>query len=285
VVAPPGEPPWIEALSPNGKDEIATSYFDAQFLTMIQDTTKSFIPSSDGRGWPTGSIAGAFVERSTHRLVGKARINGNQLVVDTMSVGTGSGPLLAAMSARRQEIAFVGERDGQGAVLQQLRVYDFDRGMALTRPLLIDDERLVDPVAVTYVPQEDAYYVLDRVTEDTAIIRLLRITKGNTLERATQWSNSGTFPNFGLTTTERGHLVISTWNSTSHNVAILEFAQDGLQLLKLVSGTSPLAVPAYGGLDGTFVVRSVQGVPQRPEAIALADSTEPANLTTVSQAF
>jgi hypothetical protein len=285
VVAPPGQSPWIEAISPNGKDEIATGYFDAAFLTMVQDTSKLFVPASDGRGWANGSIAGAFIDRTTHALVGKARVSGNQVVVDTMSVGAGSGPLLAAVSARRAALAFVGERDGQGNVLPQLRVFDFDLGTQVTRPILIDDYRLVEPVAMTYVPQEDAYYVLDRATEDSSVLRLLRITKGMTLQRAAHWPNSGVMYNFGLTTTPRGQLVLSAWNASAHKVAILEFAQDGLQLLKLVSGTAPLAVPAYGGFDGTFVVRSVSGVIQRPEALPIADSTEPANIANLDQAF
>lgn len=285
VVAPPGEPPWIEAISPNAKDETATSYFDSTFLTYVQDSAKLFVASSDGRGWATGPIAGAFIERATHRLVGKTRINGNQLVVDTASLGSGGGRLLAAMSARRQEIAFIGESDGAGNLLQQLRVYDFDRATEVVRPLLVDTERLTDPVSVTYHPLDDAYYVLDKSTEDGNIVRLLRITRGNTVERVGQWSRSDTYPNYGLTTTDRGHLVVSTWNATNYNVAILEFASDGVQLLKLVSGSSPLAVPAYGGVDGTFVVRSVDGIPQRPQSVSVASSIDPIDIALLAQVF
>lgn len=285
VVHPSGGMPRIEALSPYAKTTDVTANFDSAFSGLVESTDNAFVPASEGRGWRGGPIVGVVVEKATHKLIAKLRLEGNVVRVDSMSEGAGNGALVAALSAKRQEVVFIGERDGQGNVLQRLRVYDFERSLELTRPLLTEEIRLLDPVATTYLPLEDAYYVLDRAEQDGAVMRLLRITRGNSIEPVAQWARSATYTNWGLTATERGHLVISTWNATSHNVAILEFASDGLRLLKLVTGSSPLAVPAYGGADGTFVVTSVSGVPQDPRPIALGVSSDFMDLGQLSQVF
>lgn len=285
VVAPAGETPWIEAVSGGGRIDVVTSHFDPQVASLFLTQSKLFVPSSDGRGWASGPVNGAFVDRASHSLVARTRVASGQLVAEAMSVGSGLGPLVAALSARRQEIAFVGEQDAQGVVLQSLRTFDFDRGAAATKPLLTAEHRLNSPVAMTYMPHEDSYYVLDFADEDGPVARLLRLTAGNTIERAGAWSRAGVFGNAGLTTTDRGHLVVSTWNASGFNVAILEPSKDGLRLLRLASGPSPLAVAAYGGTDGVFIVRSVNGTAQLPELISSASSIQDYDISMLGQVF
>jgi hypothetical protein len=65
------------------------------------------------------------------------------------------------VSARRQELAVVGERDTSGALLHRVRTFDFVRRIEDLMPIVGFDEP-GDPVAGTYVGEDDAYWLLDR---------------------------------------------------------------------------------------------------------------------------
>lgn len=214
--------------------------------------TRTFIPTSEGREAKAGIVRGVLVETATHKLVGKLRVSNNQLVTDTLDLGSGTGPLVAAFSGSQQELAFFGERDAAGTVLQQIRVYDFDLGAFTIRRLLTEEQRLFEPVAVTYSVQQEGYIVLDRASADGATMRLMRVGRGGVPELLASWPRSGAFTNFGITTSPAGHIILSSWNASAHNVARLEIAQDGLQLLVLASGAGSLVAPAYAGMDGLF---------------------------------
>src|SRR5207248_481362 len=128
----------------------------------------------------------------------------------------------------------------QGAV----RVYDFDLQKNITRRV-IGDLALTEPVAATYHAADDAYYILDRTsTLGIPVMRLVRMTKGQTLERVAEWPRAGIFSAFALTSGTDGAIVLSASRKDSHAIALLGWDQGDVRLQGLFFGSGGVAAPA-----------------------------------------
>lgn len=265
----------------------ATSAFDATFLESLRTDGNVYIGAQDATTGSDSKVLGAVVESSTHRVIGKTSVSANKLALQTMSLGSGSGPLVAAASVARGQVAFFGERDGGGALLHQVRVVDFDLGTSTTHAL-VSDLRLQDPVAAAYSPSDDAYWLLDRAVDarGQSVMRLLRIPLGWSVELRGEYARSVAFTGFGLTMTPHGLLIASAWKSDLYRVARLGVGPLGMRLLKIDSGTTALAVPAFGGPDGSFAMpATATGQPLRPVELSEADPLDPLDIAQMSQMF
>lgn len=191
--------------------------------------------------------AGVFIDRNTHAVLASLEIHEGILMgapaQDYMQIPQW-GPVVAAVSGARQEVAFFGERGWQGEILPRVRVFDLDWQSSYERPLQ-GELGLVDPVAATYRLEDDAYYVLDRATDaqGAPTMRLLRLPRGLTVELVAEWQRPGYRDQYALTSGEGGVLVVSAWGY-DHAIAVLRFDEAGLRLDGLQFGAGPLLAPA-----------------------------------------
>jgi hypothetical protein len=169
-------------------------------------------------------------------------------------------------------VAFFGERDPQGRLLNQVVTFDFDLLAYRPRPIL-GSQTLSHPLAASYRGEDDAYYVLD---EDNAEHRrpriwLTRFTLGGTVERIHSWPRGGEFKTFALETNSDGTLLLSASSNRRHCMATLGLlGPNDIAVEQILKGRDPIAVPAFKGHDGiTYGRLTVDGdvVPARvPEA-------------------
>lgn len=266
-----------------------TARFAPELIEVLRTDANVVVPMSDSGSFGVGHVLGAVVESSTHRVIGRLRMDLGVITMESVSIGDGVGPVVSAMSHRRQEVAFVGERDGEDHVLQQLRIVDFDLGTSVAKPLL-GSVRLQDPVAMTYQESRDAYLVLDRIVDarGRAKMRLLRIGRDLTVDEGGEWSRSNDAgASYGLTTaSSQDVVVVSSWKSSGYRVARLFDGAAGLTLMRVDVGTTGLATAAAAGPDGTYAyVTSENGKPDKPIKLPPASTYEPPGNAHMSQAF
>ncbi len=264
-----------------------TARFSSATLAALIDGASTIVMASDPPG-VTGNVVGLRIG-SAHSVSGKFTIDPttNTLSYESASLGSGLGPLVAAFSRKRQQVAFVGEQDAQGAVLNSVRTHNFASGTEVVRALRDDGIRMQSPAAAVYHWADDAYYVLDRVTDahGVAKLRLLRIGLEWRVDVVYEWVRAGTYPNLALTVSNDGVLVISSWSASGHNVARLALERWGPELVALDSATGALAGPAIAGRDGAFRIRMVDGRVGAPERLSQATPHSPLDLTALDSCF
>jgi hypothetical protein len=254
-----------------------TSSLDPTLVAALELPNATFIPTSDGLEQSAGTAIGGIVDQTTHQILAVVRSVGGSLIATLPSQPPRNvdPPLVAAASARRQEMAFFGESDSTGKLLDQVRVFDFDRGVEVIKPI-VSDQKPSAPIAATYRVTDDAYYVLDRVAGKGATfkIRLVRFPRGMTAEPFLHLRiPPGAFSNFGLTTGTDSTLVVSAWSKTRHAIAVISLEPDGT--LKVVGGwrgKGPLAIAAFRGLDGTFFVPEQAPGSPPPKPVSVDDA-------------
>ncbi|OJY16314.1 MAG: hypothetical protein BGO98_29950 [Myxococcales bacterium 68-20] len=230
----------------------ASEFVSPDVLESLRDPDKaSLVIASDVRAWTTGAVRGAALYPADGKVFGLSTAGG---VLDVDFAVHGSfnaappGPM--AFSGHRQELAIV-EHDG-------LRVFDFDLLTEQIRPFL-GEQRLKEPMAVTYGAEDDAYYVLDRTELAGPTVTLYRVGRGNVLDALWTWTRNDNYPNVALTTSADGALVVRTWNDHSHvfALAVLDVSGAGdypMQVISMAVGEGTVVVPAYRGIDGTSLV-------------------------------
>jgi hypothetical protein len=257
VALNPSNPDPTRVLSP---DRYVTTISDVDpvVVAALRDPSLRMVTASDDAAWSSGRVRGAIVrsdgglEALLESTPSGDLVRSSVVVPDALRATRGAPPArdaLVALSGHRHELAFL-ERDARtGEPLQRLRIVDFDLGKELERPIL-GDRRLVDPVALTYRAEDDAYYVLDRA--DAARLALYQIPRGTTLEPVGAWERPGRRPNVAMTTGSDGTLVITTWDATTHAVAVLDVTAAGpaMRVLSLGFGDGAVGVPAHRSRDG-----------------------------------
>jgi hypothetical protein len=218
----------------------------------------------------TGGRLGALINLQTHAIFQILIVNldggldGDPVIVQPPPIA--ASPAVAAVSGLRQEIAFFGERDLKGNVIQSVRTYDFDLGKTITWPI-ISATKLQNPAAAAYRAEDDAYWLLDRIgTPTDPKLRLLRLSRGAVADPIAECARPGRHTNFALTAGAEGSLVVSAWNMTKHAIAVISVNGLTPSLRALYFGRDPIVVPAYKSLDGiNFATRSKDGsvVPQK----------------------
>ena len=164
------------------------------------------------------------------------------------------------MSNTRQQAAFFDDRDGSGALLQRVRVYDFDLRDWQYKTLL-GQAVLMAPVSVAYRPQDDAYYLLDRATSHgRRVMRLHRIPAGYTVQQLAEWPDTGAFDTYGITAGADGLLLVTASSAHHHAFARLRPDIDRVHLTGLFFGSGKIVVPAFANsLDITFMRQTSRG--------------------------
>jgi hypothetical protein len=268
----PSDPaPSVSVVTPGVLAQNNVALVPTDVLHEIFNPQNALLMASDLAEWSSGPRRGVIVNRQSHAIVDILRGAGGGGVVGELSgeidpPPMADPPLVAAVSGHRQEVAFFGERDAQNRPLNGVRTYDFDLGQTIVWPI-VGKETLHDPVAVTYRPQDDAYWLLDRVqARDGETMRLVRAQRGVVIQVIAQWESHRHHTNFELTTGAEGSLVISASRRERHAIAVLSV--DGLTpaLTALYFGRDPIVLSAYKSLDGvTFATQAKDGsvVPQR----------------------
>jgi V8-like Glu-specific endopeptidase len=163
----------------------------------------------------------------------------------TSAVAVGSEPVVVVSGARQEIVRFVEST----ATSRGVFVYDFDLKTSSLRPI-ISALGLGVPLAATYRPQDDSYYVLDS-TNGGKQIRLVRFTAGLSVELIKEWPRLGRFDSFALTTGADGSLILSTWNAKRHAILALTFRTTDIDphLVALFFGKGAIAIPAAKSMD------------------------------------
>jgi hypothetical protein len=296
-----------------GPTPVGSTIDSAVFGNLASGT---FVLASDAPDLRQGSRFGAVVNPDTHAVSFVLSKNDRGVVVSEpgsviapLALSQSTRQLVAAVSGRRQEIAFFG--DGP----QEVRLYDFDTRTPRTQSLL--SGALNGPVAATYRVEDDAYYVLDvggPVNHVTA--RIVRIPRSYTAEAMASWKMAAPFPNYALTSGRGGQLVLSAWSARAYRIALLNVDPAGtilrpacqnqnneseddnegenngqddgdhnhkckrapfaLHLYGVYSGNDAgLAVPARAGYDGVIFVKDAGArTPERLTAAQVFDLNE-----------
>ena len=320
---------FIDAVNPNpllvspGRwTDSAEGQVDASVIQALQDPSRTFVLASDDRAWASGNVRGVvlgadraiqmLLATGTHGEFLEYHVNSNgsggigDVTTDTRARASAATaaqkPFLAVLSGHRHDVAFL-ERDVTGSVMQRLRTFDFDLLTEVIKPIH-GMLRLVDPVAMTYRAEDDAYYILDRTLDRGPSAALYRLPRGNSLELLGTWRRPGNLTEIALTTGADGTLVITTWDDKKHAIAVLdldatdkrggEAGQNAqarrIKVVSLRFGKGAVDIPAHRNLDGlTLVVRAGDGtlVPTRisPEDPKSKDDADDAVMSALERAF
>jgi hypothetical protein len=308
-------------LSPGRFSLSAEGRVSSVVVNALLDPSRSIVLASDDRTWTTGRIRGVivaqdrsietFLTSGTNGEILEPRFGRGSFAPSRASAQAGPstatrapGAFLAVLSGHRQDVAFV-ERDATGAVVQQLRTFDFDLASEVVKPFL-GTYRLVDPIAMTYRAEDDAYYILDRTQDHGPSMTMYRLPRGNTLEPLGTWNRPGNLREGALTTGSDGTLVITTWSDKKHAIAVLDVEgilrhrdhgerarhpqPHRIEIVKLRFGKGTVAVPAHRNLDSlTLAVRDSNGtlVPTRlmPDTPKSRDDDDDLEMDDLERAF
>jgi Thrombospondin type 3 repeat len=234
----------------------ARDIVDPIVLDTLRTKDQSVVMASDVRSWTTGPVRGVILQ-PTDGFLASLATSGSVKKITSYVFPRGPSMIapLAAMSGHRQEVALL-ERAATGEVLQQLRVFDFDLQAEQVRPFL-GEGRLVEPAAITYGAEEDAYYILDRTTNATGpTATLYRLGRGNVLEVLGSWTRKDVFKEVALTTGADGTLVFSTWNDSKYAISMVDVSGGDLpmRVVSMAVGDGTIRVAAYRNMDGTTLV-------------------------------
>jgi hypothetical protein len=257
----PYESPVV--IAPGFGDVRASSLLSHALVDELLINTSRLIVAYDAKGYASDGIRAVIVNSATHALVDALVTNAAGVPIAHSGVvhSDPSGPLIAALSGRRQEMAFFAEQDVAGSHLQDMRVVRFDTNVDERRPLL-GRVKLVDPVAVTYRADDDAYYLLDRSKIGEDKMRLIRIARGLTPTVITEWPRSSRFDAFDITPAANGSLVISSSTATKHAICVIGY--DGKN--------PPVSEGMYFGKD-SIIVAALQNESSITYAVSHPDGT------------
>jgi hypothetical protein len=266
-VSNPGDP----VIRSPGEAVVRAPVSNPTIINEIANPNNITVVAADPQVSAQGPVRTAIVDRTTHAVVAQLA-PGKTLDGSFVQLSEGApvaainaqpaGTTAVALSSHRQELAFFGERDASGKLLQQMRVFDFDLQRSITKPIL-GATKFTNIAAVTYVVQDDAYYFLDKTQllgADT--MSLLKLGRGLTLRKLAEWPQLHQFNSFALTAGSEGTLLISAWSATRHAIAVLVNQNEQVRVLGIYFGPDPMAVPATQNLDGvTFLRAPATGVP------------------------
>ena len=259
-----GDPANVFIVSPGFGTVEASALISPDVARSIADANSIVMLASDDAGYASGSIRGAIIDLTSRNVVGTLGASSNgSLFPAGGTVGVPGiadpPPPIAALSGRRQEVAFFDDRDTSGKVVPSARVYDFDLKQTLTKHYLGKDP-LYDPIAATYRAEDDAYYVLDQIKDKPATLRLVRIGVGWAPETIAEWHRHGSFTHIDLTAGRDGSLVVSSSGNGAHAIALLYLSSGQAELRAVWHGPDPIAVAAFKNLDGiTYLARKSDG--------------------------
>jgi hypothetical protein len=263
--------PGPSLFTPGMSTVSAAGLVDPLVLSEAFDSANVVVMASDSAGWSTGARRGVIVNAADHSIVNILDTNASGGISGEMGSGRISGtltdpPLVAAVSGRRQEVAFFGELDAGQQLLQSVRVYDFDLGTQITKPIL-GTELLQGPVAVTYHPEDNAYWLVDRqVSSGCTTNRIVRMPLGLGVQVAESRPHQSKYTDFGITSGTDGSIVLTAWNNQHHAIAVLGVNGLIMRLKALYFGHDPIVISAYKNADAiTFVTRSRDGT-VKPQA-------------------
>jgi hypothetical protein len=217
---------WLQH-APGGLDRSAAKLLDKWTAKAIRGAGLAMIPVSDAAVWSKGATVGVVVDSAKASVKSLLSYQGDMLTANVDPVASGAVqvyPLIAAASGKRQELAFFGDRDAAGKLLQQVRIYDFATGKQDRKPYLFGG--LTNPVAATYRAEDDAYYILDK---DSGAVLLYRFARGLDMQLIGKWQTGSLFSeSIGLTTGTEGSLVITTSaKDAQHCVNVVAVRKDG----------------------------------------------------------
>jgi hypothetical protein len=155
-----------------------------------------------------------------------------------------------AVNAHRQEIvAFKGRSPElpRGSA----HIYEFTSTRELHRELL-GPEVFENPVTALYRVEDDAYYVLDVVTDK---VKVFRVGRGWTVLKVAEWPRTNMYQNYALTIDGLGNFVTSSWGRDGHAVVHWAYQFGGENVWELRAsavskgGPRTFAAPAVRDAD------------------------------------
>jgi len=271
---------WYFTAPESGSTD-ASALIDSDLKAAILDPALRLVAASDVSGAWRGLQMGVIVNPTTHTLSKIARIESGMLRSASASSSptyTQSTTAVVAVSGRRGEALFFGERDGVGQPMPSVRSVRLDDGTTSSRAF-VSGPGLADPVAAAYRMEDDTYYVLDRAMVSGApVMRLVSVTDAMATSVVAQWSRVGAYSSFALTAGETGSLVVSTWSTNGFTVSELVIDAWGVHLFNRVTSSSGgLALPAYRRQGGLYYAGTQGGVALRPQILEEAPAGPIAN--------
>lgn len=245
--------PWSSSvfqLSTGIRSASSAINFDLAIALATPNSTAFLAPDSQAFG--KGAFVGAIVDGSSHAVLGRVRESNGAFNLLSGSGGSGSGAIIAATSARRQEMVFFKDTT---AGPNYVRLYDFDVNGFRTSEIL-GPTMLVNPLAVTYRSEDDSYYVLDAAFFDgtsNPSMRLISISRGMSTRLLWEWARNVTPPRIRLSTGAAGAIIVACDGSKQHTIGELTVDDGGsVALRRMLSGTGALSAPALQNFGGLF---------------------------------
>ena len=219
------------------------------------------VPSSDKSRALTNAITGAAFDPTTGAVTHQLILRG--MTLDAVPLTFIARPAMppngwqgtGAMSARWRELAFFGELDVKGAPASYVRTYDFTTNQTAYKPI-VGTTRFGAPLAATYEPGADAYYVLDRSVDANGgtVLRLLRVTRSARIDVLAQFAPATDAWNYAMTTGSDGGLVLSSWGSLMSHLVVIGVNGTQLKLRAQSGWQAALATAATVSSDGLVIV-------------------------------
>jgi len=271
----PGDPHFY-ATGGGGAVEIS-SLIEAPLQAALLDSSLALATASDGSAHWKGSQMGVVVSPATHAVSMVARTETGMLRSTSVSSAAQfpqTTPAVLAVSGKRGQAVFFGERDGAGQVMNSVRVLDLSSAATTTATFMVPSA-LVDPAAAVYRAEDDLYYVLDRASlNNSPVVRLVAVGLDTMQTRViTSWPRNGAYTKYGLTLTRDGVFVLSTWNNGAYTVSEFSLDHWGPHLKNQVSGTNGgLQIPAVRSTGALYVVHRDEAHNTNGRAERLSDA-------------
>lgn len=268
--------PIPKYIAPHAGVRPAADILDQDLVTYLENPAFTIVTASDkGHGLDTSADRAVIVNKATHEIVGAVYPDSGLLKVRSLSISEatlmpGFGPG-AAMSARRNEVAFFDAPSPNNMGLLAMRRVSLDLGYGTNNELMFPGAGLAGPVlSAAYRDTDDSYFILSRGAGKVA---LHRVDPSLATRLVAEWVDNGVAQDVDLAINDEGLVAVTRRDAQAFRVYVFGISHDlALTYVANISGAEPLAMGADLIPEGLRLERA--GLPT-DEIVGLTDGPVP----------
>lgn len=268
--------PIPKYIAPHAGVRPAADVLDQDLVTYLENPAFAIVTATDkGQGLDTSADRAVIVNKATHEIVGAAYPDSGLLKLRSLSISEGTlvpgfGPG-AAMSARRNEVAFFDAPSPNNMSLLAIRRVSLDLGYGTNNELMFPGAGLAGPVlSAAYRDSDDSYFILSRGGGKVA---LHRVDPSLATRLVAEWVDNGVAQDVDLAINDEGLVAVTRRDAQAFRVYVFGIGHDlALSYVANISGAEPLAMGADLIPEGLRLERA--GLPS-DEIVGLTDGPVP----------
>lgn len=268
--------PIPKYIAPHAGVRPAADVLDQDLVTYLENPAFAIVTATDkGQGLDDSADRAVIVNKATHEIVGAVYPDSGLLKLRSLSISEatlmpGFGPG-AAMSARRNEVAFFDAPSPNNMGLLAMRRVSLDLGYGTNNELMFPGAGLAGPVvSAAYRDSDDSYFILSRGGGKVA---LHRVDPSLATRLVAEWVDNGVAQDVDLAINDEGLVAVTRRDAQAFRVYVFGIGHDlALSYVANISGAEPLAMGADLIPEGLRLERA--GLPS-DEIVGLTDGPVP----------